>query len=94
MKNLGMNPNEQELESIIDDVDQMGNGEISFDDFCDVMKRVNAKKRTWNEVVRECFHVFDRVSVILLYHNNDEFRVKQEIYRKEIFDMFCVNSEI
>jgi calmodulin len=62
MKNLGLNPNQHELESIIDDVDQIGNGEINFDDFCDVMKRVNANKQTWNEMVQECFRIFDRVS--------------------------------
>uniref|UniRef100_A0A914RN88 EF-hand domain-containing protein n=1 Tax=Parascaris equorum TaxID=6256 RepID=A0A914RN88_PAREQ len=34
---------------------QIGNHEIDFDEFCDVMKRLNAKKCSWNEVIRECF---------------------------------------
>ncbi|VDK21956.1 unnamed protein product, partial [Anisakis simplex] len=60
MKNLGLEPQQDELEQIIEEVDQIGNHEIDFDEFCDVMKRLNAKKRSWNEVVRECFTVFDR----------------------------------
>uniref|UniRef100_A0A183TX41 Calmodulin n=1 Tax=Toxocara canis TaxID=6265 RepID=A0A183TX41_TOXCA len=60
MKNLGLEPQQDELEQIIEEVDQIGNHEIDFDEFCDVMKRLNAKKRSWNEVVRECFAVFDR----------------------------------
>uniref|UniRef100_F1LB89 Calcium-binding protein n=1 Tax=Ascaris suum TaxID=6253 RepID=F1LB89_ASCSU len=60
MKNLGLEPQPGELEQIIEEVDQIGNHEIDFDEFCDVMKRLNAKKSSWNEVIRECFAVFDR----------------------------------
>ncbi|VDN49981.1 unnamed protein product [Gongylonema pulchrum] len=61
MRNLGLEPQKNELEQIIEEVDQMGNHEIDFHEFCDVMKRMNDKKNSWNDVVRECFAVFDRV---------------------------------
>ncbi|VDM79933.1 unnamed protein product [Strongylus vulgaris] len=41
-------------------VDQRGNHQIDFDEFCVVMRRLYMKKRSWNEVVKECFSVFDR----------------------------------
>jgi Ca2+-binding EF-hand superfamily protein len=62
MKNLGLDPHHDELEMIIDEVDHVGNHEIDFADFCGVMKRLNAKKKSWSDVVKECFVVFDRVS--------------------------------
>ncbi|MFH4981972.1 hypothetical protein AB6A40_008681 [Gnathostoma spinigerum] len=62
MRNLGIEPMQGELEEIIEEADQIGNHEIDFNEFCDVMKRLNAKQRSWNEVTRECFAVFDRVS--------------------------------
>lgn len=40
----------------------MGNHEIDFHEFCDVMKRMSEKQNSWNDVIRECFAVFDRVS--------------------------------
>lgn len=40
----------------------MGNHEIDFHEFCDVMKRMSDKQNSWNDVTRECFAVFDRVS--------------------------------
>ncbi|VDN31138.1 unnamed protein product, partial [Gongylonema pulchrum] len=63
MRNLGLEPQKNELEQIIEEVDQMGNHEIDFHEFCDVMKRMNDKKNSWNDVVRECFAVFDRGEV-------------------------------
>lgn len=77
MKNLGLDPNQKDLETIIQEVDQDGNGEIDFDEFCAVMKRLSAKKRTWNEIVRECFEVFDRVgrsSLLKLTSKQTTFR--------------------
>lgn len=40
----------------------MGNHEIDFHEFCGVMKRMSDKQNSWNDVTRECFAVFDRVS--------------------------------
>uniref|UniRef100_A0A0R3RNJ6 Calmodulin n=1 Tax=Elaeophora elaphi TaxID=1147741 RepID=A0A0R3RNJ6_9BILA len=60
MRNLGLEPQKNELEQIIEEVDQMGNHEIDFHEFCDVMKRLSDKQNSWNDVTRECFAVFDR----------------------------------
>uniref|UniRef100_A0A915Q0B7 EF-hand domain-containing protein n=1 Tax=Setaria digitata TaxID=48799 RepID=A0A915Q0B7_9BILA len=63
MRNLGLEPQKNELEQIIEEVDQMGNHEIDFHEFCDVMKRMSDKQNSWNDVIRECFAVFDRGEV-------------------------------
>ncbi|VBB30996.1 unnamed protein product [Acanthocheilonema viteae] len=60
MRNLGLEPQKNELEQIIEEVDQMGNHEIDFHEFCDVMTRMSEKQNSWNDVTRECFAVFDR----------------------------------
>ncbi|CAD6190014.1 unnamed protein product [Caenorhabditis auriculariae] len=60
IKNLGVEQTRDDLDKIIDEVDQRGNHQIDFDEFCVVMRRLTMKKSTWNEVVRECFTVFDR----------------------------------
>lgn len=36
MKRLGINMNEKELENLIKEVDEDGNGEIDFSEFCAV----------------------------------------------------------
>ncbi|CAI5451843.1 unnamed protein product [Caenorhabditis angaria] len=60
IKNLGLEQTRDELDKIIDEVDQRGNHQIDFDEFCVVMRRLTMKKSTWNEVIKECFTVFDR----------------------------------
>ncbi|KAK5979474.1 HLH domain-containing protein [Trichostrongylus colubriformis] len=60
IRNLGLEQTRDELDKIIDEVDQRGNHQIDFDEFCVVMRRLYMKKRSWNEVVKECFSVFDR----------------------------------
>ncbi|TKR69919.1 hypothetical protein L596_022008 [Steinernema carpocapsae] len=60
MQNLGLDPKPEDLERIIAEVDQIGNHEIDFDEFCEVMNKLNQKQNGWNQVVRECFEVFDR----------------------------------
>ena len=61
MKSMGMNPNQQELENLINEVDADGNGEIDFEEFCGVMRRMTKKKGGWDDVIKQCFEVFDRV---------------------------------
>ncbi|GMR61540.1 hypothetical protein PMAYCL1PPCAC_31735 [Pristionchus mayeri] len=60
MRNLGLEQTRDELDKIIDEVDKRGNHEIDFDEFCGVMRRLYEKKSSWNEVIQQCFAVFDR----------------------------------
>uniref|UniRef100_A0A0N4U4F0 Calmodulin n=1 Tax=Dracunculus medinensis TaxID=318479 RepID=A0A0N4U4F0_DRAME len=77
MKNFGLEAKRDELELIIEEVDQIGNHEIDFHEFCDVMKRMNAKKRSWNEIVRECFAVFDRSELGVVSKKDFAFVLRQ-----------------
>jgi len=38
-------------------IDQDGNGEIDFYEFCDCMKKMTQKKQTDEDIIRECFQV-------------------------------------
>ena len=42
------------------EIDVDGNGEIDFDEFCMVMKRMTDKKESDEDIIRECFAVFDQ----------------------------------
>ncbi len=59
MRSMGMAPTQRELEQLINDVDADGNGEVDFDEFCDCMKRMTGKKESDEDIIRECFDVFD-----------------------------------
>lgn len=61
MTRLGLNVNDKELETILKEVDQDGNGQIDFDEFCSVMNKLVKKKVTWDEIIKQCFEVFDQV---------------------------------
>ena len=61
ISNLGMDPKTVDLESLIKEADKRGNHQIDFDEFCEVMQTMSEKNRSWNEVIKECFAVFDRV---------------------------------
>ncbi|KAF8355761.1 hypothetical protein PRIPAC_97384, partial [Pristionchus pacificus] len=63
MKHLGLELTRHDLDKIIDEVDQRGNHEIDFDEFCEVMRRLYEKKSSWNDVIRQCLDVFDRTDV-------------------------------
>ncbi|VDP17691.1 unnamed protein product [Soboliphyme baturini] len=60
MGKLGLTTKPDELENLIAEVDQDGNGEIDFGEFCNVMRKITAKKVTFDEVVKQCFEVFDQ----------------------------------
>ena len=60
MRILGQNPTEQELDEMIKDVDEDGNGEIDFDEFVKLMiKNLNKEGEAEEELV-EVFKVFDK----------------------------------
>ena len=58
MKSLGQNPTNAELESMINEVDIDGNGEIDFDEFLNMMS-VKMGETDVIEEIKEAFMVFD-----------------------------------
>ncbi len=65
MRSMGMSPEQEELETLIQEVDADGNGEIDFEEFCAVLRRMTKKKTSgWGDVIKQCFDVFDRVSSV------------------------------
>lgn len=58
--NLGMDLKQIDVEMLMKEADKRGNQQIDFDEFCEVMKATSEKTQSWNEVIKECFKVFDR----------------------------------
>ena len=58
MNSLGQKPSAAELESMINEVDADGNGEIDFEEFLAMMAK-KLKETDLEEDIREAFRVFD-----------------------------------
>jgi len=97
--NLGMDPKQVDLESVIKEADKRGNHQIDFDEFCEVMKTMSEKSKSWNEVIRECFAVFDRSESGLISRKDFEFILKEmggienPLLIDELFTEFDVDSD-
>ncbi|XP_072476463.1 calmodulin-alpha-like [Notamacropus eugenii] len=80
MRSLGQNPNEAELQDMINKADADGNGTIDFLEFLTVMAR-KMKDTDSEEEMREAFCVFDKdgngyISATELRHVVTNFREK------------------
>ncbi|OZC12173.1 EF hand [Onchocerca flexuosa] len=96
MRNLGLEPQKNELEQIIEEVDQMGNHEIDFHEFCDVMKRMSDKQNSWNDVTRECFVVFDRSEVGVISKKDFQYILNElgDIRDKAVVDDIFAEADV
>ncbi|CAC5385571.1 CALM [Mytilus coruscus] len=60
LRQLGQNPTEAELQDMINEVDEDGNGTIEIDEFVEMMKdKVLTNGENEDDVVLETFNVFD-----------------------------------
>ncbi|KAH8381938.1 hypothetical protein KR009_001095, partial [Drosophila setifemur] len=59
MRILGQNPTEGELQDLISEIDANGNGQIDFNEFCQLMAKQMRETDT-EEEMREAFKIFDR----------------------------------
>ncbi|XP_076095377.1 neo-calmodulin-like [Mytilus galloprovincialis] len=71
LRQLGQNPTEAELQDMINEVDEDGNGTIEIDEFVEMMKdKVLTNGENEDDVVLETFNVFDVDSTGLITCDN------------------------
>ncbi|CAD5234796.1 unnamed protein product [Bursaphelenchus xylophilus] len=58
---IGLQADDQEIDALIREVDEDGNGEIDFAEFCHCMKKSQSLVKSTNEeLIKQCFNVFDQ----------------------------------
>ena len=67
---IGMNPTEDELQDMVNEVDTDHDGSVNFQEFLDMMSKSSGSANTEDEI-REAFKVFDK--------NDDGFISESEL---------------
>ncbi|KAH7721562.1 calmodulin isoform a [Aphelenchoides avenae] len=75
--NLGMDPKQVDLELLIREADRRGNHQIDFDEFCMTMKSMSEKHKSWQDVTRQCFDVFDRTECGMISQKDFEYVLRE-----------------
>lgn len=58
---IGLQASDQDIDALIREVDEDGNGEIDFAEFCHCMKKSQSLVKSTNEeLIKQCFNVFDQ----------------------------------
>ncbi|CAD5207897.1 unnamed protein product [Bursaphelenchus okinawaensis] len=75
---LGQNISDHEIEALIKEVDEDGNGEIDFDEFCRCMRMSQKRSLASNEeFVKQCFSVFDQDGNGVITKNEFKYIAKE-----------------
>ncbi|EFP07995.1 hypothetical protein CRE_14767 [Caenorhabditis remanei] len=78
MISIGLHANKAEIDNVIKEVDADGNGEIDFEEFCACMKKSqNIVKSTNEELIRECFEIFDQDRNGIITENEFKYIAKE-----------------
>ncbi|CAI5455606.1 unnamed protein product [Caenorhabditis angaria] len=78
MISIGLHANKNEIDNVIKEVDADGNGEIDFEEFCACMKKSqNIVKSTNEELIRECFEIFDQDRNGIITENEFKYIAKE-----------------
>ncbi|CAI4221708.1 unnamed protein product [Auanema sp. JU1783] len=78
MLSIGMHANESEIDNVIREVDADGNGEIDFEEFCACMKKSQSiVKSTNEELIKECFEIFDQDRNGIITENEFKYVAKE-----------------
>ena len=59
MRSLGETPTDAEVKRMVEEVDESGDGEIDFDEFCGMMKK-KMKESNEEEELKAAFRCFDK----------------------------------
>ncbi|KAL3873880.1 hypothetical protein ACJMK2_036963 [Sinanodonta woodiana] len=70
MRVIGQNPTEAELQDMINEVDQDGNGTIEFEEFVAMMATRSRQQEGSDDIMRKTFAVFDRDKTGYITSNN------------------------
>ncbi|CAK5118934.1 unnamed protein product [Meloidogyne enterolobii] len=94
--NLGMDSKQIDVEMLMREADKRGNHQIDFDEFCEVMKTTSEKTQSWNEVIKECFNVFDRNESGLISKKDFDFVLRElgDIQNSRLIDELFIEYDV
>ncbi|KAF7636589.1 hypothetical protein Mgra_00003984 [Meloidogyne graminicola] len=94
--NLGMDSKQIDVEMLMREADKRGNHQIDFDEFCEVMKTTSEKTQSWNEIIKECFNVFDRNESGLISKKDFDFVLRElgDIQNSRLIDELFVEYDV
>uniref|UniRef100_A0AC35GAQ0 EF-hand domain-containing protein n=1 Tax=Panagrolaimus sp. PS1159 TaxID=55785 RepID=A0AC35GAQ0_9BILA len=75
---IGLAASDVEIDTLIKEVDEDGNGEIDFAEFCHCMKKSQSLAKSSNEeIIRQCFKIFDQDGNGMITENEFKYVAKE-----------------